>query len=443
MPDTIIALATPPGVSALAILRLSGSQSRSATDQLLRQPIAWLPRHAFYRRLYEGEELLDDVVLTSWIAPHSFTGEEIVEITCHGNPLVVQHLLQAYLRRGLRVARPGEFTERAYLNGKMDLTQAEAVLDVIHASTPASLRGARALQEGRLGQAMHEARTRLIDLLAHLEAYIDFPDEDIQPETGAHFLASIQALQTQVQQLLASAPLGRILREGVSTVIIGAPNVGKSSLFNALLRCDRAIVSPIAGTTRDLIETEGQIGGFHLRLIDTAGQRETNDVIEAEGVRRAQTATIEADLILHLVEASLPLADQPAPILGEEAADKAILIAHKSDLGIHPDQAHRIAVSSLTGEGLTELESAIQAKLSHGVNLESAGWLTINARQEAALQLVQAKLEEAAAAMRLPLPPELVSSHLRLALDAIGEVVGVATNEDILDALFKKFCIGK
>lgn len=441
--DTIIALSTPPGVSALAVIRLSGPDVIAYTNALLSTPREWQAQHAVFVHLRDGEELLDEVVATYWKGPRSFTGEDTMEISCHGNPLIAQNILQAFIRQGARAAEPGEFTQRAFLNGRLDLTQAEAVLDLIHSSTQRALIGAQAMKEGRLAEKLNLLRLQLIDLLAHLEAHIDFPDEDIQPETGSVFRNRVETMQIEVNELLQTAPLGRILREGITTAIVGAPNVGKSSLLNALLRESRAIVAATPGTTRDTIEAECNVRGFRLLLVDTAGQRETSDEIEAEGVRRAQSVAQKADLILHVVEAPV------APMEADNAIrlllhDRLYLqVANKIDLGRHPGHQDAISLSTRTGEGLAALEDAIEKLLVGSQRPADTGWLTINARQEAALQRAIAALDRAALGLRDGTAPELISIDLRAALHEIGQIVGLATNEDILDKLFKNFCIGK
>lgn len=441
--DTIIALSTPPGVSALAVIRLSGPDVIAYTDALLTSPRQWEAQRAAFIHLRHNDQLLDEAVATYWKGPRSFTGEDTMEISCHGNPLIAQNILQAYITLGARPAEPGEFTQRAFLNGRLDLTQAEAVLDIIHASTERALIGAQAMKEGRLAEKLNTLRQQLIDLLAHLEAYIDFPDEDIEPETGRTFQQRIVTMQQDVLALLRTAPLGRILREGITTAIVGAPNVGKSSLLNALLRESRAIVSATPGTTRDTIEAECNLRGFRLLLVDTAGQRDTHDEIEAEGVRRAQSAARRADLILHVVEAPAAPTESDATIRKEQTGRLYLQIANKSDLGRHEGHTDAIILSTWTGQGLTDLEDAIEKLLIGSQQPATTGWLTVNARQEAALQRAADALDRANTAFSTGAAPELISIDLRAALNEIGQIVGLATNEEILDQLFKNFCIGK
>ena len=442
MAEPIVALATPPGVAALAVVRLSGDGAAAVVGRMLRRPVAWAHRRTWHRELYDGTTLLDEAVLAYWEAPRSYTGEETVEITCHGNPFLAQRVVAACLALGARAAGPGEFTQRAFLNGKIDLTQAEAVADLISAATDREIAGAQAMRAGKLGERMQALRAALIDLLAHVEAHIDFPEEGIDPATGETLAAGVREVRDGVERLLATAPLGRILRHGVATAIVGAPNAGKSSLFNALLREDRAIVSPTPGTTRDVIETECRIGSLRLRLLDTAGRRETGDAVEAEGVRRAAAAAAGAELVIHLLDGATPAAAQPPYV--PEPGQKVLPLAGKADLGVHPDNVALglLAVSPVTGAGLDTLPARIEALL---LGSEGAGGepLTVNTRQETALRAALAALGTAVDELARGVSPELSSLPLREALRAVGEVVGIATNEDVLDALFLKFCIGK
>jgi tRNA modification GTPase len=439
--DTIIALSTPPGVAAIAVIRLSGPASRTIVGALTQKEIEWRPRHAIYRTLRDRDEILDDVVLTFWEAPHSYTGEETVEISCHGNPRIIEAILRACLARGARAARPGEFTQRAFLNDKISLTQAEGLLDLLYAPTERALVSARAMKEGRLGHALEGIRSELIDLLSHLEASLDFAEEGIEPRVGPDFFARVEAARGQVTQLLRTAPLGRILQEGALAVIFGEPNVGKSSLLNALLHEDRAIVAPTPGTTRDLIEVNCHIRGLPLRLIDTAGQREPSDPVEQEGARRARTIMAQAQLLLHVVEAHQPYV---AKKITMPDGVPSLLIANKSDLGRHaslPPDA--VVISVRDGLGLEELEARIESALLAEMAGESATGLTINARQNATLQRAAQSLDRALAALRDELGLEVVSIDLRDALDDLAKVIGETTNDEILGRLFQNFCIGK
>ena len=439
--DTIVALSTPPGIAALGVIRHSGPASRAIVDQLVAAPVEWKPGHAAYRTLAHEGKTLDDVVLTFWQAPHSYTGEDTVEISCHGNPHIVEAIVEACLALGARAARPGEFTQRAFLNDKLSLTQAEGLLDLLYAPTERALASARAMKEGKLGHALEAVRAELIDLLSHLEASLDFAEEGIEPRVGPEFLARVGEVRAQIGKLLRTAPLGRILQEGALAVIVGEPNVGKSSLLNALLREDRAIVAPTPGTTRDLIEAPCNVRGLPLRLIDTAGQRDSTDPIEIEGNRRARALLPNAQLLLHVVEAH-----QPYVATKIELPDNipSLLIANKSDLGRHASlPKETLFLCALSGEGLGELEARIEVALLAEVADETETVLTINARQNATLQRAAQSLDRALGALRGSLGLEVVSIELRDALHDLAEVIGETDNEDILTRLFQNFCIGK
>ncbi|QSR86065.1 tRNA uridine-5-carboxymethylaminomethyl(34) synthesis GTPase MnmE [Candidatus Methylacidiphilum infernorum] len=441
MEDTIVAPATPPALSAIALIRMSGPKSLEIISSLLRKSFKGEPQRLYYRKLYFGEELLDDVVLSYWKSPRSYTGEDMIEISCHGNPYIVERILEACLKKGARLASPGEFTKRAFLNGKMDLTQAEAIIDLIHAGGMLALKSAQALQSGGLSKELLRIRAELIDILAEVEAYIDFPEEDIQPEVGDQLIGRLLAMENKLSTLLSSAPLSRVLREGVTIVLAGSPNVGKSSLFNALLKENRAIVSPHPGTTRDTIEAECRIGSFLVKIIDTAGQRVADDQIEAEGIRRAQEAVKRGDLILHLVSAPDDPSTDPYVLPQLQAQQKVIAIASKADLGIHPANKDKHALSIVTGMGLEELEEKIKKILESFFPMDFS--YGVNPRQQAALAKMAEALNKAILGIKNSLPPELISSELHECLERVGEIVGLVSSEDILDKIFQKFCIGK
>jgi tRNA modification GTPase len=439
--DTIVALSTPPGVAALAVIRLSGPESRAIIERLVAAKVDGNPGQAVYRTLAHQDKTLDDVVLTFWRAPHSYTGEDTVEISCHGNPHIVENIVRACMELGARAARPGEFTQRAFLNDKLSLTQAEGLLDLLYAPTERALASARAMKEGKLGHALEAVRDELIDLLSHLEASLDFAEEGIEPRVGSEFPARVEKVREKINQLIRTAPLGRILQEGALAVIVGDVNVGKSSLLNALLREDRAIVAPTPGTTRDLIEAPCSVRGLPLRLIDTAGQRDSADPVEIEGNRRARALLPNAQLLLHVVEAHQPYV---ATNIKLPENIPSLLIANKSDLGRHgslPSDA--IFLCALTGEGLGELEAKIESALLADLADETETVLTINARQNATLQRAAQSLDRALESLSGSVGLELVSIELRDALDDLAEVIGETSTEDILARLFQNFCIGK
>lgn len=441
--DIIIALSTPPSRAALALLRISGKGCHDVARRLARLEQKKVPvRYVTHCRLFDGDELLDDVVLSLWQTPASYTGEDMVEICCHGNMLIVERIIQACSKAGVRMARPGEFTERAFLNGKMDLTQAEAVMDLIQAKSERTLHAVQRIQEGALGKIIMSQRESLLQLLAHLEAYIDFPEEDIQPETGEMFLQKIAALQQDVAALIGTADEGRKLREGMRVALVGAPNAGKSTLLNALLGQERAIVSEHPGTTRDTVEESILLEGIQIRFIDTAGLRELQEErdghhhIEKLGMERTKQAMGEADLVLYLIDSTQPV---EAKIDGN--APQIICIT-KCDLPSTCSTAG-LRISALTGEGLEALKREIVKRLNLAETSQSQEIIAVNTRHEILLCEASAALERAHTAASENAPPEIISSDLRQALRAIGEIVGEATNEDVLDRLFQMFCIGK
>ena len=364
-----------------------------------------------------------------------------MEISCHGGVLVTRRVLEALLAAGARMAEPGEFTQRAFLNGKMDLTQAEAVMDLICAQTDSALDAARQQLEGRLGEKINALRTELLDVLAHVEASIDFPEEDIDPDTTGILLARISALEAAVAALLATADQGRILREGVRTVIVGPPNVGKSSLLNRLLGFDRAIVSEAAGTTRDTIEEVINLRGLPLRLVDTAGLREPVDALEKQGVARSNAALAEAELVLEIADVTVPKPGQP-PL---DTSRPRLLVLNKCDLPEDPTWTgvDAIRVSCLTGDGLDALEDAIEHRLTHGDLPWSIDMVAINARHQACLRRAHEALAAAHSLTSAGQPVEFVAEELRSALEAVGDVVGRAGTEELLGVIFGRFCIGK
>ncbi len=441
---TIAAVASPPGMGAVSLLRISGPLARQvadlATDGKVTAQAARTVRHCRVRDA--AGHVIDDGLLTVFPAPHSYTGEDCVEFSGHGGLLVTREVLGRFLACGAELASPGEFTRRAYLNGKLDLTQAEGVMDVISAQTRLALRAARSQLDGVLGRRTTAARDALLETLAHLEAWIDFPEEDIDPQTGTLLRERVQAVLATVESLLATADQGRILREGVRTVIFGAPNVGKSSLLNRLLGFERAIVSDVAGTTRDTIEETINLLGIPLRLVDTAGVRTAASQIEAEGIRRTARQIDAADLLLEIFDASEPRPTAPtAP-----TAAKHLLILNKLDLGEHPSWSDVTAVrlSCSSGAGFETLSATIRDSL----HLGDVDWgehaVAINVRHQTSLVAARAALTATLGVLDDPArDTELAAIDLRDALDALGEIPGRVDTEDLLGVIFSQFCIGK
>ena len=442
---TIAAVATPHGVGAVSLVRISGPEAIAIADLATGgKASSVMPRTTRYCELIDaGGQVLDDGLMTVFHAPHSYTGEDSVEFTGHGGILVTREVLGRFLACGASAAGPGEFTQRAFLNGKLDLTQAEGVMDLISAQTRLSLRAARSQLEGTLGRRTTEARDQLLETLAHLEAWIDFPEEGIDPQTGSLLRGRVTAVLNVVDSLLATADQGRILREGVRTVIFGEPNVGKSSLLNCLLGFERAIVSDIAGTTRDTIEEIINLNGIPLRLVDTAGVRQAVDRIEAEGIQRTVRQIEAADLLLEIADASQA---RPGEAVLPATEAKHLLVLNKTDLGEHASWAGVTAIrlSCTSGDGFDNLSIAIRDAL----HFSEADWgehaVAINARHQASLALARTGL---LAALELlddqNSDAELAAIDLREALDALGEIPGRVDTEDLLGVIFSSFCIGK
>lgn len=446
MNETIAAIATPFGPGAIALIRLSGEESLSVAGKALgmdcEQQEARMVTRADVRS--STGEVIDDVLVTVFRRPCSYTGENLVEISCHGGVLVVQRVLDRLLECGARSAMAGEFSQRAFLNGKMDLTQAEAVMDVIGAQTDLALRAAQQQLGGKIGLETEEIRSLLLQIVAQIEAYIDFPDEDIAPQTGEALAGQLALAQKRIESLLATAQQGRILREGARVVIYGEPNVGKSSLLNILLGQERAIVSDTAGTTRDTVEEVLNLGGFPVRLIDTAGHRKTIDELERVGVERTLDKVAQADLVLEVVDASAPRRE--SMLRSESKNLRQLLVLNKCDLPRHDDWigvGDLVEISCAEGWGLDRLISAIVGEFAHGDGTWGQDAVAVNVRHQSCLRRARGALEEAYEQLRGGVGPEFVAVDLRLALDAIGEVAGRVEAEELLGEIFGQFCIGK
>ena len=456
--DPIVAIATPLGEGGLAVIRLSGAHAFAIADKCFSpvgksslKPSA-APTHTIqYGKIVRDQNVVDEVLLAVLRAPRTFTREDTVEISCHGGILPAKLVLDALLANGARLAEPGEFTKRAFLNGRIDLAQAEAVADVIHSRTELALAAANEQLAGKLSQRINKLRDDLMLTLAHIEAHIDFPDEDIAPDTKENLLQRLEAGISFMDELLRTANEGQILRRGIRAAIIGRPNAGKSSLLNQLLGHDRAIVSPIAGTTRDTIEETANVRGLPVIFIDTAGLREARDEIEVEGIRRSRASLAHAEFILHVLDASEPLTNADEIYLKEFADKQRILVLNKADLAQKlklPEQSvtHHsplIAVSSLNGQGMEALKDAIKNLVWTGEIKAEMLQVAINSRHQDALNRARATARAATDALREDVTLELVAMDLRIAANAVGEIVGKTTTEDLLDSIFSAFCIGK
>jgi len=443
--DTIAAISTPPGEGAIALVRVSGANAIEVADKIFHGkelPSEFEPRVQHLGEIFGPEDqLVDQVVLSIHHAPASYTGEDLIEISCHGGTLVSAKVLEACLRAGARPARPGEFTERAFLNGKMDLTQAEAVIDLIRAKTDLALRSATEQLEGRLGAQIRKIRDELVELLAHINASIDFPEEGVTPDEGETLRARLDLIRDEIAALLATADQGRILREGVRVVIYGATNAGKSSLLNRLLGYDRVIVSDTHGTTRDTIEETVNLNGVPIRLLDTAGLRTSTSELEREGIARTEKSLQLADLRLHIADRNSP---KPADFEACNRDLNEIVVLNKGDLPEKGDwkDFHALRISCLTGEGLPELRTEILTRIAKQ-NLKPESPLAINARHRDCLRRALESCDRGATAQAQGLSLEYAAIHLNEALRAVGQVIGVVDVEQILDSVFSQFCIGK
>jgi tRNA modification GTPase len=458
--DTIAAIATPPGVGGIGLIRISGSEAERIARRLFRplRPSAPLVSH----HLYHGEivatqtdDVLDEVLLAFMKAPHSYTGEDTVEISCHGGPLILRSVLAEALRAGARPAEPGEFTKRAFLNDRIDLTQAEAVLDLITARTPEGLSAAIKGLKGGLSERIEKLRERIVDALAGIEAAIDFTAEDGMTETpGGGEPAGLRAVLDQIRTLAASYRRGRIYREGIGVVITGRPNVGKSSLLNRLLGQRRAIVTPVPGTTRDFIEETLDIGGIPVRLTDTAGLRPPESAIEKAGIDLVWERLAGADIVLMLLDGSVELADDDRLIIAQVRDKPLLTVINKRDLpqrldakqfaGLLPETAPPVVrISAKYGEGLEALTEAIRNLALETPTEGTADPLVSHLRHKVALDRAAEHLSRTCDGLRDGLPPELAALDLREVLDALGEITGQTTTEEILARIFANFCVGK
>jgi tRNA modification GTPase len=453
--DTITAIATPLGEGGLAVIRISGAQALAVADRCFApagkasvKPSAASTHTIQFGHVVRDGQNVDEALLAVMRAPRTFTREDVVEITCHGGILAAKLVLDTVLASGARLAEPGEFTRRAFLNGRIDLAQAEAVADLIHSRTELALRAANEQLAGKLSQRINKLRDELLETLAHIEAHLDFPEEDIAPDTRGQLLARLENGAAFMEELLRTAHEGEILRRGIRAAIIGRPNAGKSSLLNQLLGHDRAIVSAIPGTTRDTIAETANVRGLPVVFIDTAGLREARDEIEVEGVRRSRETLHRAEFILHVLDAAEPWTETDEQYLAEFAGKKRILVRNKIDLPVRlclPSELKGpvVDVCCLTGQGIEPLKDAIKELVWSGEIKAEMLQVVINSRHQDALNRARAATERTLAALGENQPLELVALDLRIAVNAVGEIVGQTTTEDLLDVIFSQFCIGK
>ncbi|MBI5118504.1 tRNA uridine-5-carboxymethylaminomethyl(34) synthesis GTPase MnmE [Candidatus Poribacteria bacterium] len=456
--STICAISTPPGYSGIGIVRLSGPHSVAIAERLFRpsngKPLSGQPGHTLILgRIFDADVLIDEALVSVMRSPRSYTAEDVVEVNCHGGIVAVRRTLELMLKAGARLAEPGEFTKRAFLNGRIDLAQAEAVADLIGAKTAAGMKAAANQLQGKLSERIVSLREKLAECLARLEATIDFPEDEV-PELGAPgALAVVEETIHEIDALLSNAHGGKLYRDGVSTVIAGKPNVGKSSVLNAILNEPRAIVTEEPGTTRDVIVESLELRGIALRLSDTAGIREPGCEIERLGVERSERAIDDADLVLFVIDLTYPFSAEDNRIM-ERLASKThvIVVANKADLDPHPDTSgieksfpgRRIIRTSATqGTGIKQLEDAIFKEVTEGAAIAPEEILVSRLRHQQALENARSALRSATRTIGNNLSPEFVAVDLREALDSLGEIVGAVLTDDILDRIFSEFCIGK
>lgn len=443
--DTIAAISTAAGIGAIAVVRISGSKTFTIVNNLFSsKDIMNLPSHTLHYGTLKEKDIIDEVVISLFKAPHSYTGEDIIEISCHGSPYIQQQVLNALIHQGARLAQPGEFTQRAFLNGKLDLTQAEAVGDLIASQTHAAQQTALNQLRGGFKNELEELRERLINFAALIELELDFSDEDVEFADRTQFIKLIDQLLNKIKKLLDSFALGNAIKNGVSIAIIGKPNAGKSTLLNALLNEERAIVSDIAGTTRDAIEEQINIDGILFRLIDTAGIREhSTDQIEKIGIERSIKNAEKADIILHLID----LIDNEEENLDwlQQFTSKTIVVYNKADAYqiSEKDDANSIFISAKEKKGLEELKILMFEKaIGSAVNTENT--IITSARHHDALEKMYESLKDIKSGMKEGISSDLLSIDIRRTLHYLGEITGrVEVDRDILGTIFGKFCIGK
>ncbi len=453
--DTIAAISTPRGEGGIGIVRLSGKESLSILCEIFkpksRRNVSELKSYTItYGHIYDGEKLVDEVLVSVMKGPHTYTREDIVEINCHGGYIITEKVLELVLKKGARLAEPGEFTRRAFLNGRLDLTQAESVIDIIHGKTEKSITLSLNQLRGDLKEQITVLKKLLLDVAAHVNVVLDYPEEGIDEPLPANLRGNLETVIAETSKLIASYDKGKMIKEGVKTAIVGKPNVGKSSLLNSVLREERAIVTRIAGTTRDTIEEIVNIKGIPLVMIDTAGIRETDDEVENIGVQKSKSLIKNADLVLFVLDASRELDPEDIEIYNTIESDKVIGILNKIDIErkINIEQFTKvkkwIEISALEKIGIEDLEDEIYEYVVSGQVEDSSEKLVItNVRHKSALEKTKKSVENILETIDMGYPMDLIAVDLNEALDSLSEVTGEISNEDLLDHIFSNFCVGK
>jgi len=443
--DCIAAIATPSGEGAIAIIRISGADVFDLGEKIFSGPVKNFQSHtAHYGKILASDQsVLDHVLLLVMKAPRSYTGEDTIEICCHGGTAITRRVLERIYEAGGRPAQPGEFSLRAFLNGKMDLAQAEAVQQLIAAKGELALQAAEKQLEGALSKQITAFQKEITEIAAILEAWVDFPEEGLEFTSMEEMISNLERICQKMEKLQASFHNGKSLKEGFSLCLLGSPNVGKSSLMNALLGEDRAIVTDIAGTTRDLLEEDLRIGQLHFRLTDTAGIRNTNEIVEKEGIRRSKKAMEKADLILLLLDASRPLSSDDQELIQSVPKDKTIVVWNKIDLALPSIQMESVQISAKEKIGIDTLISAIEKLVWKGQLPSKEEIIITHYRHHQALSRAIDSCHSVIKGLKDGLSPEFISSDMRASLSELGTIVGVNVGEEILSAIFSKFCLGK
>ena len=454
MEKTIAAISTANGVGGLGVIRISGDNAIDVADKVFRsvsgKRLSELKGYtAAYGKIYDGDELIDEAVVLVFRAPHSYTGEDVAEISCHGGLYVTKRTLRAVLNNGAFPAEAGEFTKRAFLNGKMGLTEAEAVMDIISAQGSQSARAALSCMEGKLRERIDKVKDALINTAAHLSAWADYPEEDIPEVDNDHLSQSLNSCRQELTSLLSSYDTGKLMREGVNTVIAGRPNVGKSTIMNLLSGCERSIVTNVPGTTRDVIEETVMLGDIPLRLSDTAGIHSTDDPVEMIGVERAKDRIMKAGLVLAVFDSSRPLSDEDKELIDLLAGAPSLAIINKTDLEKQLDTeyiqsrlSHVVFISALSGEGTAELERQV-SEIIGASKLDASQGILANERQRSSAQSALNFIDEALSALSSGITLDAVTVIIEEAINSLLELTGERVTESVVDRVFSHFCVGK
>ncbi|RDY25299.1 tRNA uridine-5-carboxymethylaminomethyl(34) synthesis GTPase MnmE [Romboutsia weinsteinii] len=455
--DTIAAIATAPGEGGIGIVRISGEKSLQVANEIFRSMTGkkiqeYNTRTLIYGNIVDNDHVIDEVLLAYMKGPNSYTAEDVIEINCHGGFISVKKILELILSKDVRLADAGEFTKRAFLNGRIDLSQAEAIIDVIKAKTDMAHEVAQSHLEGSLSKKIKELRMNVTEVLAHLEVAIDFSEEDVEEITYQTLSERAEELRTQIKKLYDTAESGKILRDGLKTVIVGKPNVGKSSLLNSILGENRAIVTDIPGTTRDVIEEFVNIKGIPLKIVDTAGIRETEDIVERIGVEKSRESFSSADLVIMVLDSSRKLDDEDMEILKNIESKKTIILLNKTDLPqqIEEDKLNQyvdsnsiIRISALNNEGIEELQDKIEGMVYKGSVKNSSSVVITNSRHKDALLKAYESINDAIGAIEQNMPYDFIEVDFKNIWDYLGYINGDTIKEDLLDTIFSNFCIGK